>query len=160
MEAEVSEPKKLVLTQGLPGSGKSYLARQIGEEFGGVKYRDWVVLATDDYFMDDADEYVFDRRKIGEAHAWNRGRAYMSMISGTPLVIIANTNIKKWEMKEYVRMAMIFGYEIEIVRPQTPWANNVAECHKRNTHGVPYEVIHRMAGQMEDIADPLDVLDS
>jgi len=39
-------------------------------------------------------------------------------------VIIDNTNLESWEMKPYMLMALDYGYEIEIMEPNTPWKFN------------------------------------
>ena len=44
------------------------------------------------------------------------------MKKGTNLIVIDNTNIKLWEMKKYVLEAEKYGYKIEIVETETPWA--------------------------------------
>ena len=59
------------------------------------------------------------------------------MKKGTNLIVIDNTNIKLWEMKKYVLEAEKYGYKIEIVETETPWAWNYKQCAKKNSHGVP-----------------------
>jgi len=145
--------KKLVIMQGVPGSGKSTLAKKIADSHDGEGKA--VVFSTDDYFYKSSGgvEYRFDFRKLGEAHSWNQGRCEAAMALGAELIVIDNTNIKRRDAMEYAEMARKFGYKIEIARPKTEWAYDAGECFKKNSHGVPLEVIERMLRQMEPIDD-------
>jgi energy-coupling factor transporter ATP-binding protein EcfA2 len=65
--------KKLYLLRGLPGSGKSSLAREIGG----------IILEADQYFIDSkTNEYKFDVSKIKDAHADCQERCRKWMESG------------------------------------------------------------------------------
>jgi predicted kinase len=56
-----------------------------------------------------------------------------------------------WEMKPYILLAEKYGYEIEWVEAQSEWAWNPEECHKRNKHGVPLEVIQTMLNKYQKL---------
>lgn len=43
------------------------------------------------------------------------------MTNGVSPVVIDNTNIRIWEFKPYVMMAIKYEYEIFIAEPNTPW---------------------------------------
>ncbi len=128
--------KVLVVMRGAPGSGKSTLAHQLAGEKG-------VVLSTDDYFMKDG-VYVYDRTKIRSAHEWNQKRAITHLQKGTSPLVIDNTNMSAWEPQFYCVKARELDYHVAIAEPDTPWAKNVSELFKRNTHKVPREVIESM----------------
>jgi len=127
--------KVLYILRGISGSGKSTLARQLGE--GGE------VLSTDDFF-DVNGEYQFDSDFISEAHFWNQTRAVEAMDKGVTPFVIDNTNVSAWEPKFYVQEAQKRDYRIEIRESETPWKFDAEELAKRNTHGVPREVIDSM----------------
>ena len=59
------------------------------------------------------------------------------MQEGKPLIIVDNTNIKLWEMKNYVLAGEEYNYAIRIEEPDTYWAFKYRQCAKRNSHGVP-----------------------
>jgi predicted kinase len=145
--------KKLILMQGVPGSGKSTLAKKIRDAYDGDGKA--IIFSTDDYFYlaSKGKEYQFDFRKLGEAHSWNHGRCDAAMSLEVDLVIIDNTNIKRRDVMGYVEMARKYGYTIEVVRSKTDWAYSPEECFKKNSHGVPLDVIERMLRQMEPIGD-------
>ena len=137
---KTAQQKTLYIMRGLSGSGKSTLANKLGE--GGV------VLGSDDFFMV-GDEYVFDKEGKGYAHFWNQGRVEEAMKQGVTPIVADNTNVRQWEMKPYVELALKYGYEVEIAEPQTPWKFDAEELAKRNTHGVPLSVIKEKLKQWE-----------
>jgi NEDD4-binding protein 2 len=130
--------KRVTIMRGVPGSGKSTKAATLGG----------LVLSTDDFFMKDG-KYVFDGRLIGQAHVWNQGRCEGAMQSGVEHVIIDNTNTQAWEAKPYCLLAERFGFQVEFVTADTPWAFDADECFKRNSHGVPLEAIKGMLSRFQ-----------
>lgn len=147
---------KLIFMRGLPGSGKSTKASQLAHEVYEASDGKVVaaILSTDDYFMC-GPRYLFDAGELKWAHAWNLRRAMKLMKVIHPLIIIDNTNLQLWEMREYVRAAVDKNYDIEFCAPDTWWANSVPNCAEENTHGVPREKIEEMAARYEPLP-PLD----
>lgn len=137
--------KTLIILRGLPGSGKSTLAKQLGE--GGVVY------STDDFFMVDG-EYKFDPKKLGGYHADNVRRAERAMIEGITPVVVDNTNVSMYEFKNYIKLANEYGYKVEIHEPDTEWKFDADELARRNTHGVPKEVIEKMIQRWDHDVTP------
>lgn len=137
--------KKLILCRGLPGSGKSYLAKELGQ---GKSY------STDDFFVVNG-EYRFNLKLIGKAHEWNQNRVKMAMVSGEAVVVVDNTMTQKWEMLPYVKMAQEYGYEVEIREPS--WHPDLKKNGKwnvdflvgRNVHGVNRDILEKMIARYE-----------
>ncbi|XP_076591831.1 uncharacterized protein n4bp2l2 [Chaetodon auriga] len=128
----------LILMRGLPGSGKSTMARELLSTGPSG-----LILSTDDYFAH-RDGYRYDPGLLGAAHEWNQSRAKDAMHDGRSPIIIDNTNIQVWEMKPYVKMALDRGYKVDFCEPDTSWKFDPYELEKRNKHGVPQEKIAQM----------------
>ncbi|XP_045769838.1 NEDD4-binding protein 2 isoform X2 [Maniola jurtina] len=134
----------LIIMRGLPGSGKTYLAKKIIDAiyYTTQQHYHTHILSTDDYFMCNG-VYMYDKWRIPEAHEWNKNRARKAMTEGLSPVIIDNTNIEIWEMEYYVVQGVSNGYIIEVVEPNTPWARNAYQLFKRNSHNVPLVALRR-----------------
>ncbi|XP_061850195.1 NEDD4-binding protein 2 isoform X2 [Colius striatus] len=133
----------LVLLRGVPGSGKSYLARTLLEDNPGG-----IILSTDDYFYKQG-QYHYDPDCLEEAHDWNRKRAKEAFETRISPIIIDNTNIQAWEMKPYVALAQQFKYKVMFREPDTWWKFKPKELERRNIHGVSKEKIKRMLERYE-----------
>ncbi|KAM4899798.1 NEDD4-binding protein 2 [Sylvia borin] len=144
----------LVLLRGVPGSGKSYLARNLLEDNPGG-----IILSTDDYFYKHG-QYHYDADCLGEAHEWNRKRAKEAFERRISPIIIDNTNIQAWEMKPYVTLAQQFKYKVMFREPDTWWKFKPKELERRNIHGVSKEKIKRMLERYERCLTVRAILDS
>ncbi|NWW66248.1 N4BP2 protein, partial [Ifrita kowaldi] len=144
----------LVLLRGVPGSGKSYLARNLLEDNPGG-----IILSTDDYFYKHG-QYHYDPDCLGEAHDWNRKRAKEAFEMRISPIIIDNTNIQAWEMKPYVTLAQQFKYKVMFREPDTWWKFKPKELERRNIHGVSKEKIKRMLERYERCLTVRTILDS
>ncbi|KFO88657.1 NEDD4-binding protein 2, partial [Buceros rhinoceros silvestris] len=144
----------LVLLRGVPGSGKSYLARSLLEDNPGG-----IILSTDDYFYKHG-QYHYDPDCLGEAHDWNTKRAKEAFEMEISPIIIDNTNIQAWEMKPYVALAQQFKYKVMFREPDTWWKFKPKELERRNIHGVSKEKIKRMLERFERCLSVSSILDS
>ncbi|NXA90331.1 N4BP2 protein, partial [Melanocharis versteri] len=144
----------LVLLRGVPGSGKSYLARNLLEDNPGG-----IILSTDDYFYKHG-QYHYDPDCLGEAHDWNRKRAKEAFERRISPIIIDNTNIQAWEMKPYITLAQQFKYKVMFREPDTWWKFKPKELERRNVHGVSKEKIKRMLERYEHCLTVRSILDS
>ena len=123
--------KHLFLLRGLPGAGKSTLAKSIG----GAHFE------ADMFFMENG-EYKFDVTKLKDAHNWCRHSVMDTMKAGEPKVIVSNTFTQEWEMNAYYLLAKELGY--------TVFSLIVENRHDGvNEHGVPQEALDRMKNRFE-----------
>ena len=132
--------KTLVLMRGAPGSGKSFLAKQLSE--GGQ------IFSTDDFWEING-QYQFNPSLLGHAHSWNLKRAIEAMQKGITPIIIDNTNVTARDMRPYAEAAIKYNYKVEMKEPNTPWKFDVDELVKRNTHNVPRASIERMISRWQ-----------
>jgi predicted kinase len=142
----------LYVARGCPGSGKSFLSKQIAGKNGKV-------FSSDEFFMD-GDEYKFDVSKLHQAHNWNHNRIIEAIQSGVTPIILDNTNCQAWEPKKAVQAALENGYRIEIVEPDTSWKFDIEELMKRNTHNVPRKTLERMLRNWQPDITVEDILNS
>ncbi|KAM8977618.1 NEDD4-binding protein 2-like 1 [Pelodytes ibericus] len=131
--------RHIYLLRGLPGSGKTSLARKLKRDFPSA-----LVFSTDDFFIMEDGSYLYNHDLLQEAHKWNQKRARKAMNRGKTPIIIDNTNIQAWEMKPYAVMALENEYKVLFREPETSWKFTVRELARRNSHGVPREKIQRM----------------
>lgn len=135
--------------QGVPGSGKSTVARAIAQ--GSYAIDEAIIISTDDYW-DRGGIYAFETGKLGQAHRWNQERCLQAMQEGHGLIIVDNTNIQKKAAVPYVGLASVFGYSVQVVRVDpgldVAIARNVERTPDRQ---VPEGVIRDMYARMETL---------
>jgi len=141
--------KLCIILRGLPGTGKSFIAEKylkyLSHAFESLPTP--VILSSDDYFLTNK-VYTFDKDKIQEAHKWNWERFRKHVEDNQPLIIIDNTNIKKFHYAHYLDYATRHNYITLIVLvPHNESTNR--ELSERNIHNVDQETIRRMRKSFE-----------
>ena len=126
------------ILRGIPGSGKSTVARKLTQSYENPGL-EVAIHSTDDLCMVDG-EYRFDAALAAERHAQNFENFKNSLYKGVPCVICDNTNVKGQYYQPYVDVALLMGYVVVIVEMVHPTLDEAVE---RNTHGVPREVINQ-----------------
>lgn len=137
--------------RGVPGCGKSYLAKEI------LKYtisdeanpRDHI-FSADDFFYDFRGKYMYDRNKIPAAHEDTQRKVKERAVQGWSPLFVDNTHVKLWEMMTYVTTAVQNGYYVEILQPMTPWCKSAGKLAQKNSHGVPRDRIAMMLEGFEN----------
>ncbi|TGM73320.1 ATP-binding protein [Leptospira mtsangambouensis] len=126
--------KTLLALRGIPGSGKSSLAKAISLTNGAPIY------SIDSYFEDEAGEYHFDYQKNHLAYKECEAKTKQALEQRIPFVIVDNTFTLDWELEPYIRLAKEFGYRLHVV--------TVENRHDgKNVHQIPDEQIEKMKGK-------------
>lgn len=121
----------ITFIRGLPGSGKSTLARALADHYGALH------LEADQYFVRNG-VYRFDGARIAEAHALCRNTMREYARSGVD-VFVANTFTQRRELEGYIGSL-----------PQgKPWRVIACTAQGASVHGVPDDVLARMAERWE-----------
>jgi predicted kinase len=123
--------KELYLLRGLPGAGKSTLAKSLGGSH----------MEADKYFMDKG-RYKFDPTKLKEAHIWCQNTVKIWMTNDIEKIVVSNTFTQTWEMQPYYDLAEKYGYRV--------YSLIVENRHLGiNSHGVPEEKLIQMKQRFE-----------
>jgi adenylate kinase family enzyme len=125
--------KQLILLRGLPGSGKSTVAKLFDKALH---------FEADMYFLDADGNYQFDASKIKNAHNWCRHSVMDAMREEHPIVVVSNTFTQEWEMEVYYLLAEELGYRVTSMI--------VENRHEgKNIHGCPDDKIEQMKTRFE-----------
>jgi predicted kinase len=130
---------ELILLRGLPGAGKSTLAKIILQ----IRETDEPeVLSADDFFVNENGEYEFDSQKIKEAHQYCQFRCSERMRQQKVKIVVANTFTQEWEMKVYYDMAERYNYRVHTIIVENRHGSE-------NVHGVPKDKLQQMKDRFE-----------
>jgi predicted kinase len=130
---------ELILLRGLPGSGKTTLAKIILQ----LRSTDEPeVLSADDFFEDKEGDYNFDATKLKEAHNYCQFRCSERMRQQKARIVVANTFTQEWEMDEYFKMAERYNYRVHTVIVENRHGNE-------NVHGVPEDKLQQMKDRFQ-----------
>ena len=53
-------------------------------------------------------------------------------VRGENLIVVDNTNVKRWEMVHYYQLAERYRYAVLLVEPRTPWRDDAKVKRKKN----------------------------
>jgi hypothetical protein len=139
MDTNVEKEGDLILLRGLPGSGKSLLAKIILQSPSGYEPE---VLSADDFFTDEKGNYNFDPEKLKEAHNYCQFRCSERMRQQIMRIVVANTFTQDWEMEVYFDMARRYNYRVHTVIVENRHGGE-------NVHGVPQNKLQQMKDRFQ-----------
>jgi predicted kinase len=134
----------LVLIRGIPGVGKSTLARHaFGSRF---------LVEADQFFLTAAGVYHWQRHHASVAHAWCLKTTAAHLDCGHQ-VVVANTFVTRIELAAYFRLGRRLSWHHDIAVLMLPHVHLPLEALAQRTqasgHDVPLAVLARMAATWE-----------
>ena len=99
--------KTVIVLRGLPGSGKTTLARTLT-----FLVEDSAYVEADSFFIDDVGNYNFDCNLLPQAHKKCKEDFIRFIEDERELIIISNTATREKEFAEYEDIAKINGYAV------------------------------------------------
>jgi len=115
----------LILVRGVSGSGKSTIAPM---------FENAVLVSTDDFFLDEYGEYVFDANSLVINHQFCQLAVRMMMQDDEKLIVVHNTFTADWEMDAYFDLAREHGYAVHTIIVENRHGS-------KNVHDVPQDVV-------------------
>lgn len=130
--------KTLYIMRGLPGSGKTTKAREIGG----------VIVSHDDVLPEDRED--MPRKEWVAVKERSVRLVREAMQRGERKVVVDNCHATAKSFAPYLELARQHGYSIAIVDMHgQPSDALTLECFKRTTHMTPLSVIREMAARWE-----------
>jgi predicted kinase len=132
---------KMIILRGLPGSGKTTLAKFLSEE----NYAEHVhaaAFSADDYFYKNG-VYTFDPEKLGGAHKHCQMMTELFMAEAPKyratkkVAIVHTTSTTEKELSTYLDLAKKYDYEVVSLIVENRHGNE-------SVHGVPEEAMKKM----------------
>lgn len=117
----------VIILRGLPGSGKTTLARLIARHHN---------VSADDYF-DLFNGGVFDPSLLQKAHQWCFEKFQYGVDIGSTVITVHNTSTQEWEFQKYVDYALDKGYRVHTVVVENRHGNS-------SVHNVPEGIVEKM----------------
>ena len=142
---DTSKPK-LILVRGIPGSGKSTVAKRIKESNPDISHYE-----ADTYFVDDKGCYNFNPSLIKLAHNWCQNETKKDIESGKS-VIVSNTFSQIWEMQNYFDLGLKYNCDIQVYEMSH---EPVLQGKQKNIHEVPDNTILKMIKRWEPLSDDI-----
>ena len=142
--------KKIILTVGCPGSGKSTWTREFIAKNPG-----FFNINRDDYRQsimghEERDEYKYTKKKEGIVTCMQFDAAKVILYGGDSVkgVIISDTNLNPERRLAWETFAKEYGWKVEYKVFDVPWIELVKRNNRRGPKAVPIDVLRSMYGHM------------
>lgn len=134
--SNIETNKTLLALRGIPGSGKTTLAKTLSLSNGAP------IFSIDAYFENEVGEYTFDYKNNHLAYKDCESKTKEALKEGISFVIVDNTFTLDWELAPYERLAKEFGYLFFVVTVENRHGG-------KNVHQIPEEQIEKMKAKYQ-----------
>lgn len=142
--------RTLVVLQGLPGSGKSFLARTIADTY---KDHCAVICADEHGVKPESPEASADGYKAVDEAVVSRCSA--GTASSSLLLVVDDTNHTQDRLARLAELAEQHHLVAIFLEPRTEWCRDVAQLSKKSKRGLQEAQLKTMKGQLEEMSLPL-----
>jgi len=134
----------IYLFRGLPGSGKTTLARDFSHHCSSR-----VFVAADDFRVDEEGKYLWLPGRKANEHAHGQCIARVrELVRENFEVVVHNTFVRLREMEPYRKIARELDCALQVITVHDPLVTD-EELFERCKHGVPLEQISDMRRRFE-----------
>jgi len=133
---------KVIIYCGIPGSGKTTLAK--------AEHPTLPRCSTDDVFTDANGNYNYVPQLIGAARAACLRKFIELVVRNRTSVVVDNTNTSMMEVAAYANIALAYSADLEIIKLDA----DPLQAHARNVHGVPLDMVRAMAQRLAELDLP------
>ena len=132
----------LVIIRGIPGSGKTTLAKKIANNLNASHFE------NDTFFADEQGNYHFDINYHQQAKDECLEKTKEALLAGK-IVVVSNTFIKKSEMEPYTKFCDENG--------DLNYAVIEMELRFENTHNIPQSIVNQKEAEFEPLEQSIAV---
>lgn len=93
--------------------------------------------------------YDFKIERISETHNLCFAKFLNCIKNKLEIIYVDNTNIKKWQYENYITVAQMHGYVVNIFEFEVKTVEEIRLLIQRNQHGVSDSIVARMAIDFE-----------
>lgn len=129
---------KLIIMRGAPGIGKSTYIKN--------NYPNSVICSADHFFLNDKNEYIFNKNLLGIAHktCYDKVESYLKDKDNLPkeieFIVVDNTNTRLREINPFVKLAEQYSVPFELITLIAP----IESFCRRNIHDVGENTVREM----------------
>ena len=126
--------RKVFIVRGVPGSGKTTLAKGIAKKYNTKEFE------ADHYLLNSEGKYEYDKSKLARAHTKCIVQGFKHLQRNNA-VVFANTFIHKSDIEFYAKYMKEQGINAEVYIAQPSFAG-------KSLHNVPDEAVEKMRREM------------
>ena len=154
--------KRVYILRGPSGVGKTTWTERLPDELKKETGEDvQVTVCSADHFFEGTEAtvsdtgvhehpvYNFDISKLPQAHSQCMNSFLRALKNENAVIVVDNTNERRWEYMNYELAARIAGYHVVVVEFVIETLEQLREIAARSRHGVPLSVIATKAASME-----------